>query len=431
MTATQTTRPAISSSVAISRTPAGPDSLSGQCSIDPQRAPAAEGQDSPQATKVAKPSVLPSAGSKTSRSHIPSDIQADSAAADNFPGGQDRNDAQGRAAAGDQAPVPAKFQPTPKRDAPVRDQAPPAASAATTPKAPPLLADPIMKFAAARLWDVEAIRIAIENRVRQFEKKTADKDGVARGSGIDADVRSMSLIRELVSGEIDAAGIVAHMEAMVETLKADEHKAELYLCRLMRKHPLNEWRKTRPGVGEKQLARLLGAIGDPYWNDRDGVPRTIASLNRYCGMDVVDGEAPRRVSGKKGTWSPPARMRLHQVAKSCLIKDGKPDKNGNSRGARSPYRDVYDAYRAEHADDLHQKPCLRCGPKGDPAPVGSALSDGHKMARALRAAGKEILADLWREAERIHLETPVGGQSSSEDQPGYAADGPDHQERAA
>jgi len=63
---------------------------------------------------------------------------------------------------------------------------------------------------------------------------------------------------------------------------------------------------------------------------------------------------------------------------------------------------VYDTTRAKYADVIHNASCVRCGPAGKPALVGSPLSDGHKHARALRAIAKEVLRDLWIEARRLH-----------------------------
>ena len=40
------------------------------------------------------------------------------------------------------------------------------------------------------------------------------------------------------------------------------------------------------------------------------------------------------------------------------------------------------------------------------------------------AANKEIVDDLWREAQRIHCETPVGGHDQRAIQLTFAADGP-------
>ena len=104
-------------------------------------------------------------------------------------------------------------------------------------------------------------------------------------------------------------------------------------------------------------------------------------------------------------------MRAFLVAESCIKQSG------------TPHRAVYDATRAKYADALHAAECIRCGPKGKPAPIGSPLSDGHKHARALRAVAKEVLKELWREARRIHEEASASSQVRPDIQWSAAAGG--------
>jgi hypothetical protein len=132
------------------------------------------------------------------------------------------------------------------------------------------LFDPLLTIAAEQIFDLEKARIAAENRYRALTRSEADADGEVRGYGLDAE-----------SVE------VRRLAALIEGLSALEHQADLNLCRLMRAHPLGEWQKRTLGVGEKQLARLLGVIGDPYWNARDDRPRTVSQLWAYCGLHVL------------------------------------------------------------------------------------------------------------------------------------------------
>lgn len=69
---------------------------------------------------------------------------------------------------------------------------------------------------------------------------------------------------------------------------------------------------------------------------------------------------------------------------------------------RASNRDTYDKRKAHTEGRTHAAPCVRCGPKGNPAPVGSPWSDGHRHADALRITSKALLRDLWVEARRIH-----------------------------
>lgn len=305
------------------------------------------------------------------------------------------------------------------------------------------LHDPLLGLAADVLDDLERVRIANENRLRQLTRTETDVDGEDRGFGLD-----------------ESHPDVARLAALVAALAKAEHDAELQLCRQMRAHPLGPWVKSTIGVGEKQAARLLAAIGDPYWNDLHDRPRTVSELWAYSGYHVLrtgqgrhdahDGHAgagptpvghssddshlrvadgpqlrtgqgdhghhstsagaagsdldqvrfdvqsssvgvaatPRR--GQRANWSADAKMRAHLIAVSCL------------KTTDSPYRPVYDAGREKYAGAVHPAECRRCGPSGSPAPAGSPLSAGHQHARAIRLMAKAILRDLWIEARRLH-----------------------------
>ncbi|MFJ8852306.1 hypothetical protein [Streptomyces sp. NPDC102437] len=287
---------------------------------------------------------------------------------------------------------------------------------------------PLLALLADVLDDLERTRIANENRLRQLTRTEPDKDGEERGFGLTLDHPQ-----------------IATLSDMVETLAKVEHQATLNLQRAVRKHPLGPWVKATIGVGEKQGARLIATIGDPYWNTLHDRPRTVSELWAYCGLHVVfpaaqwphgpqlsvgggeqthpgrgvpdaqftvagvikqgdpgqsehgtqrsaAGVAPSRTRGQRANWSTLAKTRAYLVAESCI------------KQARSPYRAVYDNSREKYTDATHAAPCRRCGPSGKPAAAGTPLSAGHQHARAIRAVMKALLRDLWRESRRIHEE---------------------------
>jgi hypothetical protein len=250
------------------------------------------------------------------------------------------------------------------------------------------LADPFLYLLAQVLDDLEKTRIANENRLRQLTRNVEDSDGEERGFGLDE--RHPDVMR--------LAGIV-------DSLKALEHGAELNLKRALRRHPLGPWVKNTVGVGEKQGARLLAAIGDPYWNTLHDRPRTVSELWAYCGLHVLpsghaDGDpqdmsaardqtghadqplnephsplvgvAAKRRKGQCANWSTTAKMRAYLVATSCI------------KQTASPYRKVYDDRRA-HTAITHPE-----------------WTAGHSHNDGLRIVSKAILRDLWREACVIH-----------------------------
>lgn len=234
----------------------------------------------------------------------------------------------------------------------------------------PILADPSLALAADVVDDLEQVRKAEVERLRALT------DAGERGHGLSIEHPD-----------------VARLAALIELLGNVEHQAVLNLERVMRKHPLGPFIKRSKGLGDKQAARLLAAIGDPYWNDLHNRPRTVRELYKFCGMHVVNGAAPSKVRGERVNWSPKARMRLWNIASKCVVV-----------GHGGPYRDIYEQARLQYADAIHTTECKQCGPKGDPAQPGSPLSASHQLARAKRRVGKEVLKDLWTEARRLHIE---------------------------
>lgn len=280
------------------------------------------------------------------------------------------------------------------------------------------LFDPALALAADILDDIEKVWVANANRLRILTRSDADSDGEYRGFGLD-----------------ESHPDVARLAAMVDALKKLTEDATKHLEKVMRRHPLGPWQRdpARKGIGEKQLARLLAAIGDPYIRPEitraDGAveparPRRVSELRAYCGYHVLPaghtplddqesnagrgqagvgdtdhdpcgaqastvGVAPRRQRGQKSNWNETARTRAWLIAKSVVKAGG-------------PYRQIYDATKAKYADAVHKTPCVRCGPKGKPAPAGSPLSKGHIDGRGLRAISRAVLEDLWIEARRLH-----------------------------
>jgi hypothetical protein len=173
----------------------------------------------------------------------------------------------------------------------------------------------------------------------------------------------------------------------------DDTEKELVkeLQRAMKRHPLGDFVAGIPGVGYKQAARFLAAIGDPCWNDADGrMRRGPAELWKYLGL--APGQRKKR--GERAAWNHEGKMRSYLIAETSMKMAG----TGNK--PRSPYRDVYEDARSHYDNAVHQDACVRCGPAGKPAEVGSPLSDGHKHARALRKVQKAFIKDLFNERKR-------------------------------
>lgn len=214
------------------------------------------------------------------------------------------------------------------------------------------LQDALLGLAAETLSDIERIRIATENRLRAMRD--------------DHDVAD--------TPEYQRA------EAILEALAAAEHQAALDLGRQLRQHPLGPWVKRTVGIGEKQGARLIAAIGDPYWNTLEDRPRRgPAELWAFCGYKP----GQKRQKGVRSNWNPEAKMRAHLCAEAAIKAgvrktDGCDDTDGYDFAHRhgvTPYGAAYLKARASWAD--HDK------------------TDGHKHNHALRCVAKRILRDLF------------------------------------
>lgn len=267
---------------------------------------------------------------------------------------------------------------------------PPAKGPATSIPEPPVV-DPLLFVHATSHGDLEKLRIASENRLRILTTTEPDDDGVMRGFGLS-----------------ESHPDVARLAGITAALVSLEHDAELGLKRSLRRCSIHPWVKAQVGLGEKQVARLLGAVGDPYWHLAEDRPRTVSELWAYSGLHVLPasrrrgdahttsaggdqagdpgpsvsevsgdhpgtaGVAARRRKGQQANWSTDAKMRAYLCATSCIKQE------------RSPYRAVY-LTRREHTAVTH--------PEWTP---------GHSHADGLRIASKAILRDLWRESRRLH-----------------------------
>lgn len=150
----------------------------------------------------------------------------------------------------------------------------------------PLMDDPILVFAAEIVNDLEDMREANEHRLRRLTNSKTDKDGVRRGLGLAPDDPDVVWFADLV-----------------DTLKQLEATAVKLLERGMRRHPLYPWVKRSTGCGEKQTARLLAEVGDPYWNALHGRPRTLRELYGYCGYGVINFPAEQDIAGDSSAHS--------------------------------------------------------------------------------------------------------------------------------
>lgn len=261
-----------------------------------------------------------------------------------------------------------------------------------------LLNDPLLGMLAATVDDLEDLRKAAENRLRQFTRTETDSDGEERGFGLDDNHPSVKTQR-IVLDNIDTA----------------YKKSVTNLERAMKNHPLGPWVQSQKGLGLKTIARLLASIGDPYWMVRhekqgdtlvviEDRPRTVSELWAYCGLAVVEGVGQRPRKGQVSNWKSEAKMRCWNVVQPIIQTRTTIRKNGGA----TKYGDLYDELKESMQGATYGPEYEGRMFKGKPIEVGQPLSKGHIEARVQRRVMKQILKDLWIESKRLHDEADAG-----------------------
>lgn len=209
----------------------------------------------------------------------------------------------------------------------------------------------------------------------------------------DAQKTRIALSNRVTSGTVWPAPVADAIDAA----KVTEAKLGLAMRKAFRttNPDIHTWVTDTPGIGEHLMARLVGAIGDPYiatphhWEGEGSnrvliadpaYTRTVSQLWAYCGI----GDPTRRrhkgmtADEAAGLGNPHAKMLCR------LIAEGAMKCAGSETRARSPYRDVYDEARSIYETDRDWTP-------------------GHCHNAALRKTAKAIVRDLWVVARSAHL----------------------------
>lgn len=152
-----------------------------------------------------------------------------------------------------------------------------------------------------------------------------------------------------------------HLKLALEDIEASEKKMQRHLIIMLKDEPFyNSWLKKVKGIGPLLAASLMAELGSP-----EGF-KTVGQLMAYSGMDVRNGEAPRRKRGEKANWNGNIRMTLFKAASSFIKKT---DCFG---------RKLYDEYKTYYIERDGAEP------KWKP----------HR--RAMRRVEKDFLRCMWR-----------------------------------
>lgn len=251
--------------------------------------------------------------------------------------------------------------------------------------------------------------------------------------------------RKAMKNKIRSAADPVFFEVAAKHYKAveEEMSPAMILClREIAPPGVLAWQKLEKGIGEHLLGRLLGRVGDvriaipKHWEGtgkkrilvaEDPRPRTAAQLRSYCGHGDPERKLHKNMTAEEvlAVGDPKIKSIVWNIAKACiragvrsycedeefvpLGKPGTPEhlicalcgekKQYHASISISRYGALYLARREQTEDYVHAKPCVRCGPKGKPAQIGTPWNKGHQLGDAQRVVGKEVLNDLWSAAE--------------------------------
>lgn len=223
---------------------------------------------------------------------------------------------------------------------------------------------------ARMLWDAQAGRVAVGNRI-----KAVEKIGLPDSSVVDA-------LKDVELSFIDA-----------------ERKCNANILRCVKSHPLARWIEAQRGIGLASFANLLGVTGP-----LDRFP-TVSKLWKYLGLDVrPDGHAPRAKKGEGWTHTDCTFQHLRTCKPDC-VTDHHPNCvvggvgtafspmgkkvccfniaemgiEHQSAGSGGPYRAAYDGKKAYYEAE-----------RPDWTPM-------HRRVAARRYAAKMFIKALWIE----------------------------------
>jgi len=206
---------------------------------------------------------------------------------------------------------------------------------------------------------------------------------------IQAELRIKAFVRDKRLTEIQTGSL--HFWLDEQLLKA-EKITKKDITTLLKGIPIwTEFMKDINGIGPCLAGSLIAGIVDI---DRFNY---VSSLWKYCGMDVVNGEAPKRRKGEKISWNPFLRMTIFKLTDSFVIQSAD----------KCLYRRLYDEkkayYRAQYPEPIDT------GKKNKDGKPIYKYSDGHIHNMAKRYAGKIFIEHFWvkwRELEGLVVTQP-------------------------
>lgn len=207
---------------------------------------------------------------------------------------------------------------------------------------------------------------------------------------IQAQLRAGAFVRDERLSEIEAETLHVWTADLLMTSekKIKKEVAELLIGVPIWEEFLNEVKGIGPCLGGSLYAAIFDISKFNY----------VSSLWKYAGMDVVDGEAPRRKRGEKITWNPFLRMTMYKVTDSFV----------KQKADVSLYRRLYDQKKAYYQGKYPEEVNHPTRKRKDGKPI-KKYTPGHIHNMAKRYTGKIFLQHLWRtwrELENLEVTKP-------------------------
>ncbi len=248
----------------------------------------------------------------------------------------------------------------------------------------------VLKQLVASYYGVQKERIAMGNRITMLIKEYGETENIKK---------LMDVYKE---SEVIEKTILKHIRP------------------ILREFPIyTEWLKYVMGIGEVLSAGLIAGIKTPERFEN------ISKLWKYCGLHVVNGEAPSRRKGAKVDWSPFMQTLCWKIGESFV----------KTRGF---YRQMYDIFKKDEERKSEEgivreiDKCIGYVPRDEEVieivgntPLTKAkieklkkkgfkelrvgLTRAHVHARAKRKTVKLFIAHLWikwRQLEGLPITKP-------------------------
>ena len=176
------------------------------------------------------------------------------------------------------------------------------------------------------------------------------------------------------------------------TLKDYENSCKPLMDAYLTKEPIwVEFLEHIKGISTVLGANLLKWLGYCDQRDENGEDRCphVSSLWRWCGLDVVNGKAPKRKTGEKIHYNPKLRVLCWKIADSFV------------KQRTHPYRDIYDKEKEVQNRREYDKGYLLNKYGGSYEHDDIHITKGHAENRARRKMVKIFLERYWIKARTL------------------------------